>query len=533
MPKERITLYDTTLRDGAQTSGLDMTFSDKCVLVELLEKLGIDYIEGGYPGANPLDTEFFSRNRLTMARFTAFGMTKRPGRSIQTDGGFQALLQAQSDALCLVTKAWDYHVRVALGIREEDNLEALRLSIQAAREVGKEVLIDCEHFFDGMKANPDYACACAATAFEAGARWVVLCDTNGGTLPQDIVRSVQDVMAYVPGTHLGIHAHDDTGHAVANSLAAVQAGVRQIQGTMNGIGERCGNANLVSLIPTLKLKAPYAEHFEIGVSEAALRRLKSTAHMVDDLLNRPPDPQAPYVGSAAFTTKAGIHASALVKDPRTYEHVSPESVGNIRRILVSDQAGRSNLLSEMTRLAIPFDPKDPHLDAILTEIKEKEALGYAYETADASLALLIRRRLSLMPHYFDVLAFRVGVERRANALGKTISVCEAVVKVCVKGDVLMSVAEGNGPVHALDLALRKDLGCYQTFINSIVLEDYKVRILNGGTEAVTRVLIESRDTVTQERWFTLGVSANIVDASFEALLDSILYKLLRSDPSPQ
>lgn len=526
MPKERLYLYDTTLRDGAQTAGLDMSLADKCVLSERLDAFGIDYIEGGYPGANPLDTEFFSKARLKSACFTAFGMGRRAGVPLSEDTGFCQLLDSQAKALCLLTKSWDYHVRVALGISQEDNLAALRESIYAAREAGKEVLVDCEHFFDGIKANPDYALKTAQVAFEAGARWVVLCDTNGGSMPHEVMHAVEKVMVYVPGTHLGIHAHNDTEQAVANSLAAVRAGVRQIQGTINGIGERCGNANLVSLIPTLKLKSAYAERFTLGITDEDLGELTRLSRMVDDLLNRMPNPHAPYVGAAAFTTKAGIHASALVKDPATYEHIAPESVGNVRRILVSDQAGRSNLLQELNRLEIPHDPKDPRLDALLREIKEKEALGYAYETADASLALLLRRRLAAVPCFFTVHSYRVDVEKRRIAKEQFLQVCEAIVKVEVDGQTLMSVAQGNGPVHALDLALRKDLGRYQSQIAPLVLEDYKVRILTGGTQATTRVLIESQDTLTRTRWVTLGVSDNIVEASLQALVDSITYKLL-------
>ncbi|WP_422375861.1 citramalate synthase [Roseibium sp.] len=529
MTKERLYLFDTTLRDGAQTSGVDFSVNEKVVIAELLERLGVDYIEGGYPGANPTDTEFFGEKRTETATFTAFGMTKRAGRSAANDPGLQQILSSSADACCFVAKAWDYHVRVALGCSNEENLDSIYETVIAAVNAGKEAMIDCEHFFDGFKANPDYALDCARTAYHAGARWIVLCDTNGGTLPDeifDIVTKVQDV---VPGSHLGIHTHDDTGHAVANSLAAVDAGVRQIQGTLNGLGERCGNANLITLIPTLKLKPAFSDRLEIGVSDDQLKAITSISHAFDEILNRSPDRQAPYVGETAFATKAGIHASAILKDPQTYEHVTPESVGNARRVLVSDQAGKSNLLGELGRVGIEVDKSDPRLDRLLAKVKEREAEGYAYEAADASFELLARRELGEVPRYFDVNSFRVMVERRFNAIGDLITVSEAVVKVDIDGETRMSVAEGNGPVNALDMALRKDLGKYQSAIEGLELIDYKVRILNGGTGAVTRVLIESHDTKNHRRWFTIGVSSNIVDASFQALVDSITFALLKAD----
>ncbi len=531
MNPERVYLFDTTLRDGAQTSGIDFSLEDKINVVALLERLGVDYVEGGYPGANPQDTAFFAEKRTTRATFTAFGMTKRPGRSAANDPGLQGVLQSAADATCFVAKTWDYHVRVALGISEEENLRVIRETVEAAVAAGREAMIDCEHFFDGYKANPDFALACATTAWRAGARWVVLCDTNGGTMPEEVETIVAAVTAHVPGDHLGIHAHDDTGQAVANSLAAVRGGARQIQGTLNGIGERCGNANLITLIPTLKLKPDYAGPYRTGVSDAALAEITQISRAFDELLNRSPNRHAPYVGAAAFTTKAGIHASAILKDPATYEHVPPEWVGNRRRLLVSDQAGKSNLLAELARVGIEVAKEDPRLDTLLAEVKAREAEGYAYEGADASFALLAQKALGELPHFFDVKSFRVMVERRFNDRGETVTMSEAVVKLVVDGADIMSVAEGNGPVNALDLALRKDLGRYQSAIADLELVDYKVRILDGGTGATTRVLVESRDG-TGARWFTIGVSPNIVDASFRALIDSVNYKLLRSGVRP-
>jgi 2-isopropylmalate synthase len=527
MARERLYLFDTTLRDGAQTNGVDFTLADKLAIAGMLDELGIDYVEGGYPGANPADTELFGKDRKFDTTFTAFGMTRRPGRSASNDPGLAALLEARADAICFVAKAWDYHVHVALETTDEENLSSIRDSVRAARQKGREVLLDCEHFFDGYKANPKYAIACAKAAYDEGARWVVLCDTNGGTLPHEIERIVGEVCKVIPGDHVGIHAHNDTEQAVANSLAAVRAGARQIQGTLNGLGERCGNANLVSIIPTLKLKPEYSGRFDIGVSDTAMKRLAQVSHALDERLNRASNRHAPYVGESAFATKAGIHASAIAKDPATYEHVLPETIGNRRKILVSEQAGKSNVLAELDRIGIKAEKDDPRIVRLLEIIKEREAIGYAYEAADASFELLARRTLGTVPNYFDVTQFDVNVEQRNNARGDRVTVTMAVVKVRVGDDNMISAAEGNGPVNALDLALRKDLGKYQKYIKGLALTDYRVRILNSGTEAVTRVLIESADEAG-EHWTTIGVSPNIIDASFQALMDSIIYKLVKS-----
>lgn len=527
MARERLYLYDTTLRDGAQTQGVDFSLEDKALIAEQLDGLGLDYIEAGYPGANPTDTKLFAEERvLQSATLTAFGMTKRPGRSIANDPGFQAVLAAKAGAICLVAKSWDFHVEVALGITLDENLQGIKESVAAVVASGREALLDCEHFFDGYKANRTYAIDCAKAAHEAGARWVVLCDTNGGTLPEEIERIVGEMVKHVPGDRLGIHVHNDTDNGVANSLAAVRAGARQIQGTLNGLGERCGNANLTSIIPTLLLKDYYAERFETGVTLEKLRTLTHASRILDEVLNRAPNRHAPFVGEAAFAHKGGIHVSAVQKDPRTYEHVPPESIGNRRKLLVSDQGGRSNILAELDRIGMAVPKDDPRIGRLLDEVKQREAKGYAYEAADASFELLARRILGNVPQFFDVDSFRVMVERRHNAVGDLVTVSEATVKVRIDGETMLSVGEGNGPVNALDTALRKDLGRYQGFISDLELVDYKVRILTGGTDAVTRVLIESRDG-EGKRWFTIGVSPNIVDASFEALLDSINYKLIR------
>ncbi len=528
MSKDRLYIFDTTLRDGAQTMGVEFSVEDKIRIADLLEQLGVDYIEGGYPGANPVDSEFFSQKRTKSAVFTAFGMTKRAGRSIDNDPGVQDLVNSEADAVCYVAKAWDHQVKTALGITLDENLGAITESFDAAAAKGKQTLLDAEHFFDGYKANRDYALKVVKTAVDAGARWVVLCDTNGGTMPDEVAEIIADVLTVCPGDRLGIHAHNDTGQAVANTLAAVKAGARQIQGTLNGIGERCGNADLITLIPTLMLKPAYSELVETGLDADRLARVTQVSRAFDDYLNRAPNRQAPYVGSGAFSTKAGIHASALAKDYSSYEHVPPEKIGNERSVMVSQQAGKSNLIAALKRSGIEVDKTDRRLDRLLRDVKEREARGYSYDSAAASFYMLAARQFGMVPDYFDVESYRTSVERRHNARGELITVTEAVVKICIDDTRLMSVEEGNGPVNALDRAMRKDLGKYSSRIDDLELVDYKVRILDGGTGAVTRVLVESRDG-SGERWNTIGVSSNIIDASFEALYESINYKLLKSE----
>jgi 2-isopropylmalate synthase len=387
-------------------------------------------------------------------------------------------------------------------------------------------MLDAEHFFDGYKANPQYAIDCVRAAQENGARWLVLCDTNGGTMPEDVYRIVSEVKAKLPNANLGIHAHNDTEQAVAVTLAAIRAGARQLQGTLNGLGERCGNANLCSVIPNLLLKEPYASQFETGIGREQLARLTHVSRLLDEILNRAPNRHAAYVGPSAFTHKGGLHSSAVLKDPRTYEHVPPDSVGNARVIPVSDQSGRSNVLARFAEVGIHIDPKDGRIGRLLEEVKQREFLGYAYDGAEASFELLARRALGEVPNYFDVESFRVTVERQHNSRGEQATVSEAVVKLKVHGKPVHNLGSGNGPVNALDDALRKDLGDYSSYIADLHLVDFKVRILTSGTEAVTRVMVESADG-KGNRWSTVGVSPNIVDASFEALTDSITYKLLR------
>jgi len=529
MPRERLYLFDTTLRDGAQTQGVDFSVHDKRLIASALDRIGIDYIEGGWPGANPTDTAFFAEPpALTRAKLIAFGMTKRAGRSAANDPGLTAVLAPKVAGACLVGKAWDFHVTLALGIPLEENLRLIGESIAAASARG-EAMYDAEHFFDGYKANPDYALACLKAAENAGARWLVLCDTNGGTLPHEVERIVGEVARRIPGEKLGIHAHNDTENAVANTLAAIRAGARQIQGTLNGLGERCGNANLVSLIPTLMLKRDYAERFEIGIDAEGLRHLTQTSRLLDELLNRAPNRHAAYVGAAAFAHKGGLHVSAVEKDPRTYEHVSPETVGNRRHILVSDQAGRSNILSRLREAGIELDAGHPKVARLLEEVKEREFQGYSYDGAEASFELLARRTIDSVPEFFRLQSFRVIDERRWNARGELITLSEATIKVEIGGRQIMTVAEGNGPVNALDTALRKALSPVYPEIEAIRLTDYKVRILTpqDGTKAMTRVMIETSDA-QGETWSTVGVSTNVIDASYNALHDSLTYKLWRS-----
>jgi 2-isopropylmalate synthase len=520
--RERLYLFDTTLRDGAQTQGVDFSVEDKRQIALALDGLGLDYIEGGWPGANPTDTAFFAeRPPLKRARFTAFGMTKRAGRSAANDPALAMVLDADTDAVCLVGKTSGYQVDVALEIPRAENIENIARSIEAVAVKKREPLFDAEHFFDGYKAEPDYALACIRAAHEAGAKWIVLCDTNGGTMPEDAYAVTSAVKAALPDAALGIHAHDDTGQAVAVSLAAIRGGARQVQGTLNGLGERCGNANLCTLIPNLMLKEPFASRFEIGITAENLARITAVSRMLDEILNRAPDRHAPYVGPSAFAHKGGLHSSAVLKDPTTYEHVPPESVGNRRIIPVSDQSGRSNLLARLAEAGIAIGAKDPRIVRMLDDIKQRAADGYAYDGAEASFELLARRALGQVPDYFDVESYKVTVERKG---GRTVS--EGRVILDVAGEKLTNVGHGNGPVNALDAALRADLGKYSAFLSDLRLVDYKVRILTTGTEAVTRVMVESADG-KGNRWSTVGVSENIVDASFEALTDSIIYKLYR------
>ncbi|VBB69460.1 (R)-citramalate synthase [invertebrate metagenome] len=520
-----IFLYDCTLRDGAQTQGVDFTVADKIALACELDSLGVDYVEGGWPGANLTDDAFFHHSSLELARarLVAFGMTRRSGYSAVDDPGLAVLLCSGARVVTLVGKTWDFQVHVALGIDLNENLRMIHDSVTYAGGLVDEVMFDAEHFFDGFRANPDYAVACLRTAYGAGARWVVLCDTNGGSLPFDIEAVVEQVVTHVPGSHLGIHCHNDTDNAVANSLAAIRAGVCQVQGTLNGLGERCGNANLTSIIPNLILKMGY----QTSVSTTNLTRLVHVSRALDKRLNQAPRRNAPYVGEAAFAHKGGLHASAVEKDPRCYEHIMPEQVGNDRQILVSNQAGRASILARFRRIGLEFDPNDARVGRLIEEVKSREYQGYTYDGADASFELLARRSLEGVREFFQLQSFRVIDERRLTSVGSIETITEATIKAAIGSVIVMTVAEGNGPVHALDSALRKALAPLYPQIDDLKLVDYKVRILTpeATTAAVTRVIIESGDSYGH-RWGTVGVSTNVIEASYHALNDSLTYKLL-------
>lgn len=530
MTSERIWLFDTTLRDGGQTRGVDFTTGDKQFIAQALDEFGIDYIEGGWPGANPTDDAFFSLDQgLKQARLVAFGMTRKGGRSVENDPGLNAILNAKTDATCLVGKTWDFHVTKALNIELDENIRMIGESVAASKARGFESLFDCEHYFDGFKANPDFTLSCVQAAISGGADWIVLCDTNGGCLPEEIFEIVTATKAAFPGANLGIHCHNDAGMAVANSLEGVRAGARQVQGTINGLGERCGNADLITLIPNLMIKLGYTTNIDPG----KLTQLTALSRLLDFRLNRSPNPHAPYVGEAAFAHKGGLHASAAQKDTRTYEHVPPESVGNQRVYLISDQTGRANIMARFKEIGLEIDAKDSRIESLITQIKEKEFKGWSFENAEASFELLSRRHLGRVPNYFEIGRFRVMDERRFNANGELIIESEATATILVKDQAYHEVAVGNGPVNAVDTAIRKALVKVYPELADVQLSDYKVRILPvkdqiSGTAAMTRVLIEFID-VDGLRWRTIGVSTNIIDASVIALADGLCWKLMRSE----
>ncbi len=528
MNKDKLYIFDTTLRDGAQTQGVDFSLEDKLKIANSLDNLGVDYIEGGWPGANPTDTEFFQKNiKYNNSILTAFGMTKRTGRSAENDPGLSALLNSNTKAICLVGKTWDFHVDIALGITEKENLDNISESTKLFVKKNKEFMFDAEHFFDGYKNNRDYAISCIKSAYDNGARWIVLCDTNGGTLPNEVSEIVLEVSKHVPGENLGIHAHNDTGNAVANSLAAVLSGARQIQGTINGLGERCGNANLMSIIPTIHLKDNFSKLYSTNIKSENIKKLTQSSRLLDEILNRKPNMHLPYVGAAAFSHKGGLHVSAVQKDPKTYEHIEPEFVGNTRNIVISDQAGKSNIVSRLKSIGVNFEESDPKIKKLLEEVKDREFIGYSYDGADASFELLARRIMGEIPRYILIKEYDVSVKKDNS--GNIVSSAKAQLQVDKK--IILCEGVGNGPVHALDNAIRNNvdkLAKYSKYLKDLRLVDYKVRILNTGTEAVTRVSIESTDS-KGKNWFTIGVSENIIDASFKALVDSLDYKLFKDN----
>ena len=529
--KERLHIFDTTLRDGAQTHGVDFNVDEKKIIANKLDLLGVDYIEGGWPGANATDTAFFNEKlNFKNASFTAFGMTKKVGRSAENDPGLASLINTNATSVCIVGKSWDFHVELALEIKLEENLENIQQSIEFIVQNNKEAHFDAEHFFDGFKANKEYAIKCLKAAEEGGARWIILCDTNGGTLPHEVAEIVSEVVKIIPGSKLGIHAHNDTGNAVANSLTAIHAGVRQVQGTINGLGERCGNANLVSIIPTLLLKPYFKDNFDLTISIDNLKLLTDLSRLQDEILNRSSNKTAPYVGASAFAHKGGLHASAVNKDPKTYEHIEPSIVGNQRQIVISEQSGKSNIISKLKSAGISVNENDQSIQKILDRVKEREFTGYTYDGADASFELLVKKVLGEFPEFFSTKSFKINIENSGDE-GSTLSKAEVIFVIGNKD--FSGSGEGNGPVNALDNAIRMSFNSsgYAGYVKDLNLIDYKVRILNTGTDAITRVSIESIDKEGKS-WFTVGVSDNIIEASFRALIDSVEYKLMKDKAQP-
>lgn len=533
----RILIYDTTLRDGAQREGLALSLADKLQIATKLDELGVAFIEGGWPGANPKDVQFFwqlQENPLHHAQLAAFCSTRRPHRSAAEDPLLKAILAAGTRWVTIFGKSWDLHVTAGLQTELSENLHMIRETIAYLRDQGRQVIYDAEHWFDGYKANPDYALQTLKTAWEAGADWLVLCDTNGGTLPHEVSAIIQAIKTAYPeldragSPQLGIHPHNDGELAVANAIAAVQAGATMVQGTINGYGERCGNANLCSVIPNLQLKLGYD-----CLAPEQLKQLTPTSRVISEIVNLAPDDHAPFVGRSAFAHKGGIHVSAVSRDPKTYEHLDPGAIGNERRIVISEQSGLSNVLAKAQTFGLDLKPDDAACRQILRQLKELESAGYQFEAAEASFELLMRSALNQREIPFTLKGFQVHCDIWQAVESTCGNNAIATIKVSVKGVEHLEVAEGNGPVAALDAALRKALTRSYPAIAHFHLTDYKVRILdsNAGTEAKTRVLVESSDG--ERRWTTVGVSTNIIDASYQAVVEGIEYGLLRAHtPEP-
>ncbi|MGI6655439.1 MAG: citramalate synthase [Desulfobulbus sp.] len=526
----QIELYDTTLRDGTQAENFNLSVDDKIKICRQLDRIGIDFIEGGWPGSNPLAVEFFRRMRdvkLTQARLAAFGSTCHFQRTPENDSNIQALLESKAPAVTIFGKSWDIHVIEALRIELEDNLRIIEESLAYLRPRVQHLIYDAEHFFDGFKNNRDYCLATLGRALDGGAETLVLCDTNGGTLPHEIPAIIERVQQYMTEqgyqAPLGIHTHNDSETAVANALMAVHCGASQVQGCINGFGERCGNANLISIIPALVFKMG----LECKVGQR-IDQLYTTARMVNELANLPHNHYQPYVGESAFAHKGGIHVSAVQRNPMTYEHIAPEKVGNIRRVLISDQAGKSNVLMKAQKYGLNLDPDDPRMAEIIRELKELENEGYQYEAAEASFELLMRRALGLEREFFQLEGFHVV---NLKSKGDRVPLNEATIRLLVKGQEMHTAALGNGPVNAIDRALRKALTPFYPALEDMDLRDYKVRVLNGGgtqgTGVKVRVLTECHDL--DDSWGTVGVSEDVIEASWQALVDSINYKLLKDE----
>jgi 2-isopropylmalate synthase len=519
---KKVSLYDTTLRDGAQAEDISFSLEDKLRITSRLDDFGIHYIEGGWPGANPKDAAYFQeagKLPLRNARLVAFGSTRRAGKKAAEDDNLKALVKAGTPAVTIFGKSWDLHVKDALRVSLKENLTMISETVSFLKKNVPEVLYDAEHFFDGFRQDREYALSTLRAAVKGGADCLVLCDTNGGMLTLDLVKVVKEVQKALPGQCLGIHVHNDSETAVANTVAAVSCGVRHVQGTVNGYGERCGNANLCSIIPALQLKLGLR-----CVSEENLTGLRGLARFVSELANMPPWKHQPFVGDSAFAHKGGVHVSAILRNPLTYEHIRPELVGNRQRVLVSDLSGRANILQKAAEFGIDLKSKDPGTTRILDHLKELESRGFQFEGAEASFELLIKKVLGTHRRFFELKGARVIVEKRRE---KEEAISEATIKVAVDGKVEHTAAEGKGPVHALDGALRKALYRFYPKLRTMELIDYKVRVLTAveGTAAPVRVLIESGDK--DERWGTVGVSANLIEASWQALVDAIEYKLLK------
>ena len=516
-----IKIYDTTLRDGSQAEDIAFSVEDKIRIAQKLDGLGIHYIEGGWPGSNPKDLQFFKEIRstpLSQAKIAAFGSTCRAGTPPQKDPNIQALIEADTEVVTIFGKSWDIHPLEALNITLDQNLDIIQSSIRFLKDRVGEVIFDAEHFFDGYKSNPQYALSTLKVAQEAKADWIVLCDTNGGTFPYEVESILKEVKKEI-AVPLGIHVHNDTDMAVANSILAVKEGVLMVHGTINGYGERCGNANLCSIIPNLKLKMGMD-----CITEEQLKKITEVSRFVSELANLPHNKYLPYVGDSAFAHKGGIHVSAIRKSDATYEHVSPERVGNHQRVLISDLSGESNILYKATEFKIDFESKDPKIRQILDDLKRLENEGFQFEGAEGSFEILIKKALGQHKKFFELMGFRVIVEKKTE---EEVPLSEATIMVRVGDQVEHTAAVGNGPVNALDNAIRKALDKFYPELKEVKLLDYKVRILSTheGTGAQTRVLIESGDG--KSKWGTVGVSENIIQASWQALVDSIDYKLLK------
>lgn len=522
----QVFLYDTTLRDGTQGEGVSLSVADKIKIAKKLDEMGIHYIEGGWPGSNPKDMEFFELIKdvpLKNAKITAFGSTRRIGVQASEDENLQKIIASGVKTAAIFGKTWDFQVTEALQTTLEENLNMIYDSVKFLKEHNLEVIFDAEHFFDGYKSNPEYALAAIKKAEEAGADCVALCDTNGGTLPHEIYDIVRRVVQEL-NIQVGIHCHNDGEVAVANTLAAVQAGATHVQGTINGYGERCGNANLISIIPNLQLKMGYR-----CINDEQLKNLTSVAKYVHEIANIVPPNNQPFVGKSAFAHKGGMHVNAVLKHPETYEHLPPESVGNKRRVLVSELGGQSNVLFKAKEWNINIDKNDPKAKEIIQTIKEMEHRGYQYEAAEASFELLVKKSVGHLKEFFKVEHFKIFVENNGGDSFTT----EAIVKLRVNDHEVLTAAEGNGPVNALDRALRKALEEFFPIISNMYLSDYKVRVLDetDATASRVRVLIESSDG--KEKWSTIGVSGNIIKASWYALLDSVYYYLMKNEDELQ